>query len=532
MWANVIVLVQQSIQTQIIQDIPTKLLASMVAGQRVEAIVVASTTAAEMASIKVADTILNIRSSLALLAGQKVQLEMMVENGKPILKLVSLDNVKLPELIEIKPGQPLAVEVIKVLAKNRVLVQVSNLIGNNQAPLPSKQLDVDISQLTHRHKVGDKLIMDVISVKPLSVQFRPEPLKLREQIILEKISQLLPQQSNAPTLSKVMTSFHNQKLPEPVQKAVQQLIQQSVERSDLTKTQVFKQALASSGVVMERQLLNQPSQKTQDFKANLLNILKAVETVITDSKGQSNNKAINQLPAQVQAALAVNGKTPAQLLSILLSGKGVPSLLSSLNTQANLPSNISQQQVASLVALLNKPLLLSQQVAARNAPMDLIELMQLFKEVENVHNKIQLNQLNMLKEPEPSSTVASWLFDLPIKDKQALDLLQVQIDQHKSASEEDEGDIWNVKIRLDTQNLGPVQATVTLHDQDVKVIIRAEKQESAQLLEDNLMVLNEMLDKIGVSISHSSCCCGAVDKAVNLKTDPVKKSDGLLDVLV
>lgn len=527
-------LVQQPIQTQVgsIQNIPKDLIASLVVGQRVEAVALSASIAAEVVSLKVANSLLEFRSPIGLQAGQKVLLEVVVENGKPVLRLIPPASVGASEPMLIKPGQQVLVDVIKVLAENRLLVQTSPIQVDRTVNKAAQQnFDIDTTQLTQRHKVGDKLLMDVVSVKPLSVQIRPENVSPREQVIGERIRQLVPQQLSSPSLKKLITSFQNQQLPEAVQKTVQQLLQHSIDKTDLTKAHAFKQAAVTSGVVMERQLLTEPTQRTQDFKANVLTVLKAVETVIQDNKGQISDKAINKLPAQVQAALTAQGRTPAQLINVLLSGQRVPTLLSSLNPQTNIPSIISQQQAASLVALLNKPFLPAQQIAARHASMDPIELMQLFKEVEGVHNKIQLNQLNMLKEPESTSTVASWLFDIPIKDKQALDLLQVQIDQHKQASEDDD-DIWNVKLRLDTQNLGPIQATVTLHNSDVKVIIRAERQESAHLLDANLALLDEALEKLGVSMSHSSCYCGTVDKAVNLGAELDEVTRSLLDVSV
>jgi len=92
-----------------------------------------------------------------------------------------------------------------------------------------------------------------------------------------------------------------------------------------------------------------------------------------------------------------------------------------------------------------------------------------------------------------------------------VDLLQVQIDQQKKQAEHDD-ESWQVKLCLDTQNLGAVQASVTLYGLDVKVVIRAERAESAQLLEENLPLLNAALAKLNVSISHMSCVCDEVNK--------------------
>ncbi|NOQ81636.1 MAG: hypothetical protein GQ548_03820 [Methylophaga sp.] len=529
-------LVQQSIQTQIglTQEIPLKLLADLVIGQRLEAVVMASVAASEIVSIKIADSLLDIRSPTALQVGQRIQLELVMENGKPVLKLASLSTTESPSL---KPGQQVAVEVIKILAENRVLVQT--LIAKDSpaqsqlAPLQQQRFDIDLSQLTQRHKIGDKLVMNIVAVNPLNIQLRPELPQSREQIILERIQQLLPQQSINPTLDKVISSFHKQQFPELVQKAVQQLFQHTLDKTELTQPQAFKQALSFSGSLMENKLLSQPNQATQDFKANVLKVLKAVETVVLDVKGQTSEKAINKLPAQVQAALTTNGKTPTQLINVLLSGKSLPTLLSGLNNPTLLPVITSQQQATSLIQLLNKPLVPLQTTVKGHVAMDLIELMRLFKEVEGVHNKLQLNQLNMLKEPESSSTVASWLFDIPIKDKQALDLLHVHIEQQRKQSEAEDDDVWNVKLRLDTQNLGPVQATVTLHNEDVKIVIRAEREESAQLLEEHLTLLTDAIASLGVSISHSSCSCGVVDKSIAVGQEHYQSTkSSLLDVSV
>lgn len=531
-------LVQQSIQTQLgfTQEIPLKLLADLVIGQRLEAVVMASVAASEMVSIKVADSLLDIRSPTALQAGQKIQLELVMENGKPVLKLVS-PNVNVAELPSLKPGQQLAVEVIKVLAENRVLVQAvmtkGNAVQSQLAPLQQQRFDIDLSQLAQRHKIGDKLMMNIVAVNPLNIQLRPESPQSREQIILERIQQLLPQQSINPTLDKVINSFHKQEFPELIQKAVQQLFHHTLDKSQLTQPQAFKQALSSSGSLMENKLLNQPNQSTQDFKANVLKVLKSVETVILDVKGQTSEKAMNKLPAQVQAALTANGKTPIQLINVLLSGKSLPTLLSGTNNPMLIPAVTSQQQATSLIQLLNKPLIPLEKTVKGHVTMDLVELMRLFKEVEGVHNKLQLNQLNMLKEPESSSTVASWLFDIPIKDKQALDLLHVHIEQQRKQSEAEDEDVWNVKLRLDTQNLGPVQATVTLHNEDVKIVIRAERKESAQLLDDHLTILTDAIADLGVSISHSSCSCGVVDKSIAVGQEHYQSTtSSLLDVSV
>ncbi|RKZ81050.1 MAG: hypothetical protein DRQ35_01045, partial [Gammaproteobacteria bacterium] len=79
--------------------------------------------------------------------------------------------------------------------------------------------------------------------------------------------------------------------------------------------------------------------------------------------------------------------------------------------------------------------------------------------------------------------------------------------------------------------LGPVQATLTLSEQDVKVIFRAQRQQSAELLTDNLALLYDALSQLGISISHVSCCCGEVSEAV-LAEQYLTKTNSLVDMLI
>jgi hypothetical protein len=517
------VFIQQSVQSSVglTQDIPKKLLADIAIGQRLESTVVKQAVAGEVITIKVADSTVTIRTPVDLQAGQKLQLEVVLEQGKLALKIipltqglkasVALDSLtkNLPEILNLKVGQQIAVEVVKILAENRLLVQTAS--PNSSSPIrPAvQQFDVDITQLSKFYKVGDKLTMDIVNTKPLSIQLRPEQALSREQHIIDRLRQMLPQSLSPAGLAKVLTAVNKQQLPTPVHAAVQQLVAHTLDKSAVTETNALKQALSTSGVFTENKLLKMPNAINQDFKINVTRVLNSLEQVITQVQNLSDGKPINKLPAQVLSALLSQGKSPAQLLNVLLSGKNpAPNSVA----QTVLSAITTQEQATALIQLLTKSLSHQQQAmvtSSRQVPLQLSELMALFKEVDSVHKKLQFNQLSMLKEPEASNVATSWLFDLPIKDKHNVDLVQVQIDQQKKQAEHDDQS-WQVQLCLDTQNLGAVQASVTLHGEDVKVVIRAERAESAQLLEENLPLLNASLAKLNVSISHMSCVCDEV----------------------
>jgi len=527
------VLIQQPVQSAvgIIQDIPKQLLADLAIGQSLQAIVTKPALAAELVQIRLANSLLNIRTPQPLESGQIIKLEVVIENGKPALQFVAAEPTVKPNDIvakvnaslvnSIKVGQQLSVEVVKVLAENKLLVQ-ANISQTKQ------QIEVDISQVAKHYKVGDKAALEVVTLKPFQVYIQPEKTTNRQQLIANSIQELVKQQVAKPNLNQVIALADNKQMPEQLKSQVQALLNNTLDKSALTQVQAFKQAILNSGVFTEKQLLSEPAAVKTDFKANIVKLMAVIKTVIEQGNLANNNEVrtlLNKLPAQVQSALASSGRTPQQLLNVLVSSvsrqpSDIP--LSPVLT----PVITDQKQAALLAQLLTKNL-------NKQLETTIAHLQTLLKDVEGVHNKIQLNQLAMLKEPDTTSTTqASWLFDVPIKDKQNLDLLQLQIDkdQNQGHSQALDDEIWNVQLRLDTQNLGPLQATLTLQQHDLKVVLRAQRPESAALLEANIDLLQQALNKLDISVSHLSCSCGEV--AQRSLTEIAVQSSSLLDVSV
>ncbi|MDT8370554.1 MAG: flagellar hook-length control protein FliK [Gammaproteobacteria bacterium] len=527
--------IQQSAQTAIgiIQDTPKQLLADLSIGQRLEAVIIKSTLAAELVQIRLADSVLNIRTPQALQSGQTIKLEVVLEHGKPALKfiaavpIVKTSNVLAKaqsNLIEMfKIGQQLPVEVVKILADNKILVR-AELNQFKQA------IEVDVSQLLKQYKVGDKATLDVAGLKPLQVYIQPDNIVNKQHIITNKIQQLVREQGVKPNLSHLITTSQQEHVPESVKHEIQSLLRHTLDKSALTEGHAFKQALINSGVFTEKQLMSEPVTIKQDFKANIIKLMVVLKTVIDQGNLTNNDEVrslLNKLPAQVQSALASTGRrTPQQLLSVLLSSANRLPIETALSPSVS-PIISDPKQAVLLAQLITNSL-------NKQLQTTISQLQMMMRDMVGVHNKLLLNQMAMLKEPDSATTMtqASWLFDLPIKDKQNLDLVQLKIDRDKDhlQSEQQGEDIWNVQLRLDTQNLGPLEATLTLDQQDLKIVFRAERASSAGLLEQNLGLLQQALVKMDVTISHISCSCGEVSQ--RSLTESAIQSSSLLDVLV
>jgi hypothetical protein len=106
------------------------------------------------------------------------------------------------------------------------------------------------------------------------------------------------------------------------------------------------------------------------------------------------------------------------------------------------------------------------------------------------------------QDSEQTSLSQLWLFDLPVKDKTRIDMLQVQMQKHKHNPLEQEGDIWEIDLGIDTAELGALRAAISFHEQDVKIVFNAHVEETISLLEQHSSILLEKLTGLGVSVSH------------------------------
>lgn len=556
---------------EVVRDVPARLLASLAEGERVQATVVAKLTA-QTIKLQVADTTVQLTSQQPLQPGQKVALQRATEAGQPVLKIVPLETERSPATtVNLRPGQLIAIDVVKLLAQNRLLVTPSLLNTNKLAhagysnnsllraeqALP-RQIEVDIKALNHIFRLGDKLTLEVVKTQPLAIKLRPDS-PTRAELIQHYQRTLLAQVEQATSpLATLNKSVSEPSLPAPIRQDINRLFQGLTEKSALQQPEVLKQTINKSGVFLESYLKTNPRSVVlgQDFKANLLQLAQAlkqqvqplllkqlaanpelikklpVEVQSALRQVATTPQDLRSLPSQVQLALASKGQTPIQLLLGLLSGlRGTSVSGDNPLAPPTLTSTLLQgPSVSGVQAFINaRDNQLNQtQNAVRFGEWQMMR--DLLREVESASARVQFNQLAMVREPDTPNNVNVWLFDLPVKDKQQLEMLQLRLEQHSPNLTHSDDAIWQVQLNLETQNLGPMQARISLHQHDVKVVILAERQESVDELSRHIDDLNQRLQKLDVSISHLSCRQAEIKP---LTTDIQSiQGDRLLDISV
>lgn len=617
--------------SETVKDLPVSLKAMLAQGKQLEATVVAKVSA-DMARIRLGDSIIQIKTDLPLQPGQQISLQQDAKSGEMVIKILPASvapadqvNALLDKLPQLVKGQQVVTEVIRLLAENRLLVKplpaehqpasrpvldktvladilnqpgkaedkaalIQKLLqlpqGNAQSPrtsaitasatqsLPTAQtavqlpaqIEVDISALKQTFQIGDKLNLTVMQAQPLAVRISPAPLNMHQADLVQQLQQrLLPEiNTPAPRLEQ-LNSLIARLADVPVLKQVaSQLLQNVTEKTQLQQPTVLQAALRQSGAYLESQIRQQasaptvasqtaiPSAVQADFKANLLKLAQSVQQQISDigklkpenyekvyqSLPSEIKQALTQivrspeqmqkLPAQIQLLLAEKGQTPANLLLGLLSsfktGSGASISVPTMPTTQ--PSNngaVASQHVAREV--LNQ--------TSSTAPARVVDvqfLRDVLREVESLTSRIQYNQLSMVKDPDTPSGTNIWLFDLPVKERQQLEMMQMRIEQRQQNDNDDEA-IWQVQLNLETVNLGKMQAQIVLHQQTVSVVFIAERQHSAQLLDQFVDQLQLRLEEQGFSVGNLSGRQAPV-KDFNFPERVPSQPSSLLDISV
>jgi len=548
----------QTIQLEVVQTTDGKLMLKLVPNRDAEAVAKLNTPVLPLA-LKVGQQlpveVLKVLDDKRLLLTTKDLAQPITQQGKA--KYSFQQTQQIPEQLKQDPGnikqvlQTTKQDLLNIKQEVPVVKQEASQQVASKLPVVTKQqFEIDISRLNTTFKPSEKLVLEVVGLNPLAIKLKADHSQ-RNTLILDKIRQLLPQQPAAnANLDGLVKVQQQETLSKPVIKEVKQLLQHVLEKPAVVKPEAFKQAIQNSGVFLERQLLNNPTNSTQDFKANLLRLITALESVIIKGNQTISTEAkvdiktlpvqaqsalavltkmpqdLSKLPAQIQTALASIGKTPTQLLSLLMASFG--------NSSESTSEVKPQNQATTLSQIIKTPEALADkqpQVQNRVLAAELVVLRELLREVEGVHAKLQFNQLSMLKDPDSPTNPNVWLVDLPLKDKDRLDMLQMRIEQHQRNQNGEDEDAWNVQLTLDTQNLGPLQATINMYAENVKVMLCAERPEAAALLEENMAILNEDLEKLGVNINHLSCRCGNVSLST-VSASNFYQTDSLVDISV
>ncbi|RTE66825.1 flagellar hook-length control protein FliK [Amphritea opalescens] len=139
--------------------------------------------------------------------------------------------------------------------------------------------------------------------------------------------------------------------------------------------------------------------------------------------------------------------------------------------------------------------------------------------VKGLLNRVTSNQLESLQNTRTNNDGVERFFtlDLPVKNGEQLDNVELKISEHRRQLSEDEWQhSWRVRLHFDLEQQGTIDAELVLEDEhQITAHFWCSQAEVAEELNDKLPEFNQQLHQQGFSIQSTHCSEGAAPKAIN-----------------
>lgn len=344
---------------------------------------------------------------------------------------------------------------------------------------------------------GSKLLLEVVQIGS-SIALRVLPPPVPKDAIAEALRVLAPRQSD---LAPVLTELAK--------------IAQPALNLSPAATAAISAALATA---------------TPELRELAKSVIERLRTPAQTATPDGLKQAIKNAGPFFEHQLATASGTPdanlvfdhdlkAGLLQLVSYLKAFLPQLAPANAAAGIPLSLSGAGAAHPQAPLHAGQLEAQ--LAQNA----IPLATLAKEVDAALARITTQQLLSL--PERSADAPQWIFDLPLRSGERIDVFHLHIFREKHPRDAQQPPAWCVRLTFDLISLGKVNALMTLFANTVSVSLWAQQPATARLFDQHLAALRNELQTAGVAISRLHCECG--DSPFSPDAALKQKRSGLID---
>lgn len=446
-------------------------------------------------------------------------------------------------------GQLLKAVVVET-RQNSVKLSIGNRLL--QAPTTKQHQNGETLQLTVIRS-GEKPLLRVLPPLPTTTTQPLQDIALKT--VLPKQAPLTPLLANLALISQLKTESIS-KLPLEISDNIKKLLDNIVHVGQLSDPKALRRAIANSGILLENRLANMVASNggkgatqtgaaftqagtnvptptiTQDFKGNLLQLLDILRQYIPAKSSTSTTPLPLQLPATSGTPGVINNpgqvQNPAQSPSQTLK----ENLLRLLNAPPNTPPfekaqlSTSLSQLSQLTASLSRlplPFFRQMPLLAQKAQLPTLALLQhrnqiigeLIRQAEGSVARIQLSQLASL--PQDNNPQLSWTFELPLRHGETVDVVQLRIEKEDRQGKGEDGEEfrWKVTLTLDLPEIGTIYVTITISGESASTAFWAENPDTVRLIDNNLQLFRNSLEKNGVNIDDIRCQHGTPPQPPN-----------------
>ncbi len=283
----------------------------------------------------------------------------------------------------------------------------------------------------------------------------------------------LPRQQGLETLIKTLNQQLTGKnlavLPQPLQRSIQQIINQLPSPAVLIKPDSLAKAVQQSGLFLEARLKKQSHENTRPIPSLIVEHNKASTT--SDLKAQL---------LKISTIIKQTQNLPAQSIETANAKPSEKHNLAQLNTVKQ--QSPQKTDNARLIDIGNES-----------------SIERIGKQVEASLARVELNQARSIP---VDNSLSTWLIETPIKDRQDIDLLQLDIEQQSHQHHDANENSWTVDLNIEMESVGTLSARINMYEEDMNITLWSDQGSLKQLLENNISKLDTKLKQKGLIIDN------------------------------
>ncbi len=433
-------------------------------------------------------------------------------------------------------GQQLKAVVVET-PPSSVKLRVDNTLI--QAPTTKLHQRGEIVLLTVIRS-GDKPVLRLQASPPVATEKLQTIQQNALKVLLPRQTPLTPLLANLSLISSLKSQLAAP-LTTEISNSVKKLLDNIIPVEKAGDPKELRRAIADAGLLLEKKLATHsqnsdrgirqnalpnsppPSNHTQssslsrDFKANLLQLLEVLRQTPPRQEGTAKIPLPLQPPGtrispgsldNINQPRLTTQSAKENLVRLLITPP--PSIQNEEGNNSALPSRLTE--FSALLGRLPIPFFRHLPLQPQKTQLPTLALLQhrdqliaeLIRQVEGSIARVQLSQL--ASSPQEGNTPPSWTFELPLRNGENIDIVQLRIEQETSQGDDDEKEArWRVTLTLDLPNIGTLYADITLFGEQATTILWAEESETAQLIDDNLILLRDALEQQSIKTGEIRC---------------------------
>lgn len=293
-------------------------------------------------------------------------------------------------------------------------------------------------------------------------------------------------------------------LPEPVRMALARLEASIVDRHDVLDPAVLRDTLKRSGTQLENTLLqyaNTPQRLPAtpidyDIKAALQRLSQALQQL---PQHAGNAPSTSQPPPATPLRGAASAFAQALASTMATPPAAMPpaytTLADGVATAAYVRATPAGETPPPLLQLPLQP-----QARLPTPPaLDVLTLASgMLKHAEAALSRIEIMQL----EAHPTASPQAWMVEIPVRDDDGFDVLQLRFEQESANAQADASPQWTLGFTLEPPGLGAIHGQIRLHGAQVNIDLWAQHAGAVQALEEQTSVLAQLLEGSGLELAQ------------------------------